>query len=82
MIIGYARTSTLEQQAGLEAQERDLRAAGAEEIHSEQVSSIGKRPGLEQAIGFSRRGRYLSRDQARPARQVSDPYGGDRSQAR
>ena len=28
MLIGYARTSTLGQQAGLEAQERDLRAAG------------------------------------------------------
>ena len=59
MIIGYARTSTLEQQAGLEAQERDLKAAGAEELHSEQVSSIGKRPGLEQAISFSRRGDIL-----------------------
>ncbi len=28
MIIGYARTSTVEQQAGLEAQGRDLLAAG------------------------------------------------------
>ena len=30
MIIGYARTSTTDQTAGLGAQERDLKAAGAE----------------------------------------------------
>lgn len=59
LIVGYARTSSLEQQAGLEAQERDLKAAGVEEIHSEQVSSIGRRPGLEQAISFCRRGDTL-----------------------
>lgn len=29
MIIGYARTSTVEQLAGFEAQERELKAAGA-----------------------------------------------------
>ncbi len=59
MIIGYARTSTLEQRAGLEAQERDLKAAGAEEIHSEQVSSIARRQGLENAISYCRRGDTL-----------------------
>ena len=59
MLIGYARTSTLEQRAGLEAQERDLKAAGAEEIHSEQVSSMERRQGLENAISFSRRGDTL-----------------------
>ena len=32
MEIGYARTSTLEQKAGLEAQIRDLKAAGVEKI--------------------------------------------------
>jgi DNA invertase Pin-like site-specific DNA recombinase len=30
MLIGYARTSTFEQEAGLQAQERDLQAAGVE----------------------------------------------------
>src|ERR1700686_4936590 len=47
--IGYARTSTLDQEAGLEAQIRDLGAAGCEErnIYKEQVSSIGVRPELE-----------------------------------
>ena len=43
----YARTSTQDQLAGLAAQERDLRAAGAERIVSEQISSVAKRPGLE-----------------------------------
>jgi DNA invertase Pin-like site-specific DNA recombinase len=47
--IGYARTSTVDQEAGLEAQIRDLRAARCEErnIYSERVSSIGVRPELE-----------------------------------
>ena len=32
MIIGYARTSTLDQTAGFEAQKRDLEAAGIEKL--------------------------------------------------
>ena len=32
MNFGYARTSTVEQLAGLGAQERDLRAAGCEKL--------------------------------------------------
>ena len=43
MIIGLARTSTLEQIAGLEAQVRDLEAYGCERIFKEQVSSIAER---------------------------------------
>ena len=43
MLVGYARTSTTDQQAGLDAQERDLRAAGAEKVFSEQVSSVAPR---------------------------------------
>ena len=39
MIVGYARTSTTDQAAGLAAQERDLTAAGAERIFGEQISS-------------------------------------------
>ncbi len=31
MIVGYARTSTVEQVAGFEAQDRELRAVGAEQ---------------------------------------------------
>jgi DNA invertase Pin-like site-specific DNA recombinase len=56
MHIGYARTSTTEQVAGLEAQERDLRAAGAERLFCEQTSSVGPRRALEDAIDFAREG--------------------------
>jgi DNA invertase Pin-like site-specific DNA recombinase len=43
MLIGLARTSTLEQVAGLEAQIRDLEAYGCERIFKEQVSSVAER---------------------------------------
>lgn len=58
-LVGYARTSTLEQEAGLEAQIRDLRAAGCHEDHifRERRSSIDQhRPALSEAIRFVRRG--------------------------
>jgi DNA invertase Pin-like site-specific DNA recombinase len=35
MLVGYARTSTVEQAAGLEVQLRDLKAAGVEKIFQE-----------------------------------------------
>jgi DNA invertase Pin-like site-specific DNA recombinase len=57
--VGYGRTSTLEQQAGLDAQIRDLTAAGCEKIFSEQVSAVGKRPQLEAALDFIREGDTL-----------------------
>jgi len=57
MIIGYARTSTIEQVAGLEAQERDLKAAGVEKLFAEQVSSVDAgRPALAAAMDFGRGG--------------------------
>jgi DNA invertase Pin-like site-specific DNA recombinase len=59
MIIGYARTSTVEQHAGFEAQERDLRAAGVEKLFSEQVSSVAARAELERALDFAREGDVL-----------------------
>lgn len=59
MKIGYARTSTLEQGAGLEAQIRDLMAAGCEKIFSEQTSSVGARKELEKALDFIREGDAL-----------------------
>jgi hypothetical protein len=37
MIIGYGRTGTFDQAAGLAAQERELKAAGAEKMFTEQV---------------------------------------------
>jgi DNA invertase Pin-like site-specific DNA recombinase len=56
MIVGYARTSSLAQLAGLEAQVRDLQAAGCEKIFAEQVSSVAERQQLEAALDFVREG--------------------------
>jgi len=57
--IGYARTSTVEQEAGLEAQERDLRARGCTKVFSERVSSVAKRERLEAALDYVREGDTL-----------------------
>src|SRR5262245_2841603 len=59
MKIGYARTSTVEQIAGLEAQERELRAIGADKVFSERVSSVAKRGQLEAALDYCREGDVL-----------------------
>ena len=54
MLIGYARTSTSDQEAGLEAQLRDLKTAGAKKIFSEQVSSVAQRVELGRALEYLR----------------------------
>lgn len=59
MIIGYARTSTLEQEAGFDAQVRDLKAAGCERLFAEKISSVAQRAQLEAAIDFAREGDTL-----------------------
>jgi len=59
MLVGYARTSTLEQGAGLQAQVRDLKALGCERLFQEQVSSVGTRPQLAAALDFVRDGDTL-----------------------
>ena len=48
-MIGYARTSTVDQRAGLDAQIRDLKAAGCceRDIYTEQVSSVAERAELD-----------------------------------
>ena len=56
MLVGYARTSSLAQVAGLEAQERELRAAGCDKIFAEQVSSVAQREQLEPALDYVREG--------------------------
>jgi DNA invertase Pin-like site-specific DNA recombinase len=56
VLVGYARVSTCDQQAGLDAQVRDLKAAGCEEIFSEQVSAVAQRDRLKEALRFVRRG--------------------------
>lgn len=59
-VIGYARTSTVEQMAGLEAQIRDLKAAGCGRIFQEQISSVDtKRPELARCLDFVRDGDVL-----------------------
>jgi DNA invertase Pin-like site-specific DNA recombinase len=59
MLIGYARTSTLEQKAGLEAQIESLRAIGCEKVYQEQTSSVAVREALRGAMEFSREGDTL-----------------------
>ena len=59
MTLGYARTSTLDQVAGFEAQLRDLEAAGCTKTFQEQVSSVGTRPQLDAALEFIRSGDTL-----------------------
>ena len=59
MRVGYARTSMVEQVAGLEAQEKELRASGVEKLFIERVSSVAKREKLEAALDFCREGDAL-----------------------
>jgi DNA invertase Pin-like site-specific DNA recombinase len=59
MLVGYARTSTLEQEAGLEAQLRELHTLGYEKVFREQASSVGPRKVLEQPLEFTREGDTL-----------------------
>jgi DNA invertase Pin-like site-specific DNA recombinase len=56
MIVGYCRTSTLEQIAGFEAQRHALEQAGCEKIFAEQTSSVAERPELKRMIDFVREG--------------------------
>jgi DNA invertase Pin-like site-specific DNA recombinase len=56
MIIGYARTSTINQVAGFEAQVKELQTSGCEKIFQEQVSSLSIRPQLQAALEFVREG--------------------------
>lgn len=73
MLVGYARTSTTEQAAGLGAQRRDLVACGCEELFEEQVSSVQRREELEKALKFLRKGDALVVSKLdRLARSVSD----------
>ncbi|AKK24603.1 recombinase family protein [Pandoraea oxalativorans] len=59
MIVGYARTSTVDQNAGFEAQLKELRAVGCEKLFQEQVSSIGERIQLAAALEYVREGDVL-----------------------
>jgi DNA invertase Pin-like site-specific DNA recombinase len=56
MLVGYARTSSVGQVAGLEGQERELLAAGCDKVFREQVSSVARRDQLEAALVYVREG--------------------------
>ena len=56
MLIGYARTSTVEQQAGFESQLVELNTYGCERVYKEQVSAVATRNQLEAAIDMLREG--------------------------
>ena len=82
MIVGYARTSTIEQEAGFEAQLKQLKAAGCEKVFSEQVSAVAAtREQLEAALDFVREGDVSRLLQARPACQERSASLRDRRQA-
>jgi DNA invertase Pin-like site-specific DNA recombinase len=73
MLVGYARTSSLAQVAGLEAQERELRTVGCDKIFREQVSSVAQREQLEQALDYVREGdQFVCTKLDRLARSVGD----------
>ncbi|APH70944.1 recombinase family protein [Aquibium oceanicum] len=72
-IVGYARTSTTEQVAGLAAQQRMLEAAGVTKLFLERVSSVAARPELDRAIEYLREGdQFVVTKLDRLARSVAD----------
>jgi DNA invertase Pin-like site-specific DNA recombinase len=76
MLVGYARTSTADQVAGLEAQVRDLQAAECERVFSEHVSSVADRKALKEALRFLRAGDVLVTTKAdRLARNTQELLG-------
>lgn len=76
LLCGYARVSTTDQIAGLEAQERQLSATGCTRLFAEQVSSVAERPQLDAALDFVREGDTLTVTRLdRLARSTTDLLG-------
>jgi hypothetical protein len=73
--------STADQEAGLEAQIRDLKAAGCAKIFNEQVSSIAERTELGACARLRSWGRHVSRHQGRPLSSLDGWPLGDREAA-
>lgn len=73
-LVGYARTSTAEQQAGLEAQVAELEAIGCAKVFKEHVSSVdAQRPQLKAALDWVRDGdTFIVTRPDRLARSVAD----------
>ena len=59
MLIGYARTSTVDQQAGFESQLVELKSYGCERTYQEQVSAVATREQLDSALDMLRTGDKL-----------------------
>ena len=76
-IVGYARTSTADQQAGLDAQIAELHGAGCTRIFSEQVSGADTaRSQLQAALDWVRAGDvFVVTKPERLARNVIDLLG-------
>jgi DNA invertase Pin-like site-specific DNA recombinase len=73
MIVGYARTSTVDQVNGYDAQLEELKREGCEKIFGEQVSSVAQRAELDRALEFIREGDVLMVTKLdRLARSVAD----------
>ena len=61
VLVGYARTSTADQKAGLDAQIAELKAAGCTKIFSEHTSGVdADRPQLREALSYPREGDGLA----------------------
>ncbi len=56
MIVGYARTSTIDQVAGFEAQLKEFAAAGCQKTYQQQVSSVAEPRQLRAAVEYVREG--------------------------
>ena len=75
MIVGYARTSTIEQEAGFEHQVKKLKENKCEKIFKEQVSAYANRNELKKCLEFVRTGDTLIVTQlSRFARSNNDLY--------
>ena len=59
MQIGYARSSTVDQEAGFQAQIKSLKAAGCDKVFAEKVSFVAQRAQLEAALEYAREGDIL-----------------------
>ena len=57
--VGYARSSTVDQEAGYQAQIRALKGGGCKKVFSEKVSSVAQREQLEAALDYVREGDCL-----------------------
>jgi len=76
-MIGYARTSTTEQRAGLEAQVRELTDAGCTKLFAEHASGVdSSRPELTKALDYMRAGDvFVVTKPDRLARSTADLMG-------